>query len=90
MPSLLIRNVDAALHARLKEHAAAHRRSLEEDARELLRTAVARQATAPQEHPVDIARRLFGPEHGVELEIPPRGAAPGRPPPDFSDPGNKR
>jgi len=90
MPSLLIRNVDTALHARLKERAAAHRRSLEEEARELLRTAVAQQATAPQEHPVDIARRLFGQKHGVALDIPPRGTAPGRPPPDFSNPANKR
>jgi hypothetical protein len=29
---------------------------------------------------------LFGPEHGVELEIPPRDAAQDRPPPDFSGP----
>ena len=31
----------------------------EEEARELLRMAVAQRATTPQEHPVDIARRLF-------------------------------
>ena len=86
MPSLLIRNVDAALHARLKEHAAAHSRSLEEEARELLRAAVARQASAPRETVVDIARRLFGPKHGVELDIPPRGSAARRVPPDFSGP----
>jgi len=90
MTSLLISNVDSALHARLKEHAAAHRRSLEEDARELLRLGVAQQAIVPQEHLVDVARRLFGPKHGVELDIPPRGAAPGRAPPDFSHPANKR
>jgi len=84
--SLLIRNVDTALHARLKEHAAAHHRSLEEEARELLRTAVARQATSPRENIVDIARRFFGPEHGVVLDIPPRGSAPKSPPPDFSNP----
>ena len=90
MPSLLIRNVDTALHARLKEHAAAHHRSLEEDARELLRIAVARQATAPQEHPVDVARRLFGPEHGVDLDLPLRGAGPERAPPDFSHHDDKR
>jgi plasmid stability protein len=88
--SLLIRNVDTALHARLKEHATAHHRSLEEDARELLRLAVAQNATVPQEHPVDVARRLFGPQGGVELDIPQRGAAPGRVPPDFSHRGNKR
>ena len=81
MPSLLIRNVDAALHARLKELAAAHRRSLEEEARELLRAAVARQAAAPPENVADIARRFFGPKHGVELDIPPRGGAQDATPP---------
>jgi plasmid stability protein len=82
MPSLLIRNVDAALHARLKQHAAAHRRSLEDDVRELLRGAITRQPQ--EEHIVDLALRLFGPKHGIELDIPPRGNAPERPPPDFS------
>jgi len=87
MASLLIRNVDDALHARLKEAAARHRRSLEEEARELLRTAVARQEKeAPGETLVELARRLFGPEHGADLDIPPRGSAPSRPPPDFSGP----
>ena len=88
MTSLLIRNVDAALHARLKVQAAAHRRSLEEEARELLRTSLARQESKPdtQENLADIARRLFGPQHGVDLDIPPRRAAEDRPPPDFSGP----
>jgi len=74
------------LHARLKEHALAHRRSLEEEARELPRAGLARQAAAPRENVVDIARRLFGPRHGVELDIPPRGRAPRRTSPDFSGP----
>ena len=85
MPSLLIRNVDPVLHTRLKARAAEHRRSLEEEARELLRAAVARQEAAPRENLVDIARRLFGPEHGIELDIPPRGTEPERPAPAFSD-----
>ena len=84
MASVLIRNVDDALHTRLKVSAAAHRRSLEEEARELLRTAVARQEAPPRENLVTLARRLFGPEHGVDLVIPPRGSPPGRRPPDFS------
>ncbi len=84
MPSLLIRNVDPALHARLKARAAEHRRSLEEEAREL-RAGVARQEAEPRETLVQRARRLFGPEHGFDLEIPPRGAAPERLPPDFSE-----
>jgi plasmid stability protein len=82
MPSLLIRNIDKTLHARLKERAAAHRRSLELEARELLRLAVARQP--PEESIVDVARRLFGPKHGFDLVIPPRGSAPERPLPDFT------
>jgi plasmid stability protein len=83
MPSLLIGNVDAALPADVKEHAAVHHHSSEEEAHELLRASVARQRTPPQEHPVDIACRLFDPENGVELDIPPRGAAAERLPPDF-------
>lgn len=85
MASLLIRNIDEALHARLKARAAEHRRSLEEEARELLRTAVALHETTSQENLVDLAQRLFGPEHGIDLDIPPRGAAPRRPPLEFSD-----
>lgn len=86
MASVLIRNVDEALHRRLKASAASHRRSLEEEARELLRAAVARQETSPRENLVDIAQRLFGHEHGADLDLPPRGSAPERTPPDFSGP----
>jgi plasmid stability protein len=86
MASVLIRNVDDALHARLKASAAAHRRSLEEEARELLRAAVARQDAPPRESLAALARRLFGPDGGIDLDIPPRGAAPDSIPPDFSGP----
>lgn len=86
MASVLIRNVDEALHSRLKASAASHRRSLEEEVRELLRAAVARQGTSPRENLVDIARRLFGREHGVDLGIPSRGSAPASTPPDLSGP----
>lgn len=82
MPSLLIRNVDPALHARLKQRASAHRRSLEEEARDLLRIALA--SRSGDENIVDVADRLFGRKHGFDLVIPPRGSAPKRPPPDFS------
>lgn len=85
MVSLLIRNVDKALHSRLRARAAEHRRSLEEEARELLRTALARQETEARDNIVDIAQRLFGPEHGAELDTPPRGRAPETPPPEFDE-----
>jgi plasmid stability protein len=84
MASVLIRHVDDALHARLKASAAAHRRSLEEEAREMLRAAVARDQEPPRENIASIAQRLFGPAHGVDLEIPRRGSAPRRDPPDFA------
>lgn len=84
MPSVLIRNVDDALHARLKASAAAHRRSLEEEARELLRSAVARAQEPAGEGLVAIAHRLFGPEHGFDIDLPPRDVSAGRRVPDFS------
>ena len=85
MASLLIRHVDEALHARLKASAAVHRRSLEEEARELLRVAVARQDAPPRENLAALAQRLFGPAHGAAIDIPPRGSSPGRDPLVFAD-----
>jgi antitoxin FitA len=84
MPNLLIRNVEPALHASLKARAAAHHRSLEEEVRVLLRTGVTRpDEPVPKESLVAMAQRLFGPENGVDLELPPRDWRTDRPPPDF-------
>ena len=85
MPSVLIRNVDDALHKRLKDRAASHRRSLGEEARELLRVAVARDDQPEREHIVDAAARLFGKKYGFDLDLPDRNSEPERAPPDFSD-----
>ena len=90
MTSILIRNVDPVLHARLKARAAEHFRSLEEEARELLRVGLARQESRSVETLVELARRLFGPEHGADLNIPPRGGAPSSLPPDFMEPDTGR
>jgi plasmid stability protein len=85
MATLLIRNVDPDLHARLKARAAAHHRSLEEEARTLLRTGLARAETEPPgEDLVSLASRLFGPENGVDLNLSPRDPTLDRPPPNFS------
>lgn len=84
MPSLLIRHVDDDLRARLKARATAHRRSLEEEARELLRAGVARDEMPPRESLGALAQRLFGSTHGADLALPPRGAAPPSDPPDFT------
>lgn len=91
MSSVLIRNVDDALRAQLKARAAAHHRSLEEEIRETLRTAIARTACEPAEEDLaTIAARLFGPEKGVDLELPPRSAEQERPPIDFSGADDRR
>jgi plasmid stability protein len=85
MATLLIRNVDPSLHARLKARAAAHHRSLEEEARTLLRIGLAR--SEPEDKPEDLvslAERLFGSRGGIDLALPPRDRAQDRPPPDFS------
>ena len=82
MPSVLIRNVDETLHKRLKASAATHRRSLEEEARELLRACVARQDASRDENVADIVERLFGDEKdNFDLDIPARGRTPKLPPP---------
>jgi plasmid stability protein len=85
--SLRIRNVDPALRARLKERAKRNRRSMSEEAREMLRGALA-QDTGPKkrESIVDIANRIFGEDGGFELDIPPRSEELERPPVDFSGP----
>ncbi len=43
-------------------------------------------AAVPRETLYDIAWRIFGSTNGVNLELPPRGAVPGREPPDFRGP----
>ncbi len=88
MPSLLIRNVDPALHARLKARASRHRQSLEEEARELLRNAMARFDNEGEsgQSILDAAARLFGKHNGVDLDLPPRRSERERPPVDFSGP----
>ena len=91
MSSLLIRHVDDALRARLKARARAHHRSLEEEARETLRSALARDDDGEAgESVMQLAARLFGPERGVDLDLPPRAAEPQRPAPDFSGPEHGR
>jgi plasmid stability protein len=79
MASLLIRNVDEALRDQLKARARRHRRSLEEEARELLRAAMARDAGGG-ENLTAIAERLFGAERGIDLLLASRGTEQDRPP----------
>ena len=90
MSSLLIRHVDDALRARLKARARAHHRSLEEEVRETLRSALARDADEQEESILQLATQLFGPERGVDLDLPSRADDGQRPAPDFSGPEHGR
>ena len=84
LPRVLIADMDEALHNRLKSLAASHQRSIEDEAKELLSSAVARLEPGKREHIVDAAERLFGKSHGFDLELPGRNCETERTPPDFS------
>jgi plasmid stability protein len=78
MASILIRNIDEEVKARLRLRAARRGASMEAEARDILK----RELLRPIEEKslVEIAREIFG-KDGVDLKIPPR--RPVREPPDF-------
>ena len=80
MASLTIRRLDEGLKSRLRVRAAQHGRSMEEEAREILRVGLSTES-APKGLGTAI-REIFEPLGGVELELPPRDAV--RPPPGFT------
>lgn len=80
MAAITIRNVDDALKRRLRMQAAAHGRSMEDEARQILRAAL-NQDSAPSEGLGSALHALFKPYGGVDLELPERG--PMRTPPRF-------
>ena len=77
--SITIRNLDDDVKTRLRVRAAEHHRSVEEEARSILRDAVGRKPDS--RNLADILRSHFGPVKGVDLALPPR--EPGRKPPSF-------
>ena len=79
MASITIRNLDADVKTRLRMRAAVSGRSMEEEARLILRNAVGRQPSLRDL--ASIIRSHFGPANGMDLELPPR--EPGREPPSF-------
>ena len=81
MASITVRNLEAPLKARLRVQAAVHGRSMEEEAREILRSALNREPPKPANLAAAIRAR-FAPLGGVELEPLPR--EPVRDPPAFS------
>ena len=71
MASVTIRNLDERTKARLRVRAAQHGRSMEEEARTLLRTAL-REDTVAGGNLADAIRARFRRLGGVELRLPAR------------------
>jgi len=80
MPTLTIRRLDEKTKAGLRMQAAKHGRSMEEEAREILRSSL-RVLESEQCDLAESIRRRFAPFHCVELSIPTREAI--RKPPTF-------
>ncbi len=76
MANLSVRKLDEQTLERLRIRAARHGVSMEEEARRVLKRGV----SAP-ERIGDLAVQLFGPAHGVDLEL---AAHPPHEPPDFT------
>jgi plasmid stability protein len=81
MPILTIPDIDEDLRRKLRLRAAKHNRSMEEEARNILRCALS-QEPGSQENLAAAMRRLVEPFGGFELPPFPRG--PLMEPPDFT------
>lgn len=90
MASLTIRDLDDDTKERLRVRAAKRRRSMEEEARQILREAVRGDAVGEQTGADLFAaiRRRFEPLGGFDLELPPRDE-PIRDPPSFGSTARK-
>jgi plasmid stability protein len=80
MASITIRRLDDAVKAKLRVRAASRGRSMEEEAREILKAGLA-ETRVSKLNLVDAIRRHIAPLGGVELTIPKR--EPMRKPPTF-------
>jgi antitoxin FitA len=81
MASITIRNLDETVKRKLRLRAAQRNRSMEDEARDILRTALA-QEPAQAGNLADAIRRRVERLGGIELALPVRG--PMREPPDFT------
>lgn len=74
MASITIRNLDESLKRRLRIRSAEHGRSMEEEVREIIRSAVGEEA--PPENLAAAIRARITPLGGVELDLPKRDPMP--------------
>ena len=82
MASITIRNLEDSLKAKLRVRAAQHGRSMEDEARHILRNALTETSHEPT-NLYDLIRRHIDPVGGIDLEIPER--SPLREPPRFDE-----
>lgn len=73
MTTMTIRNIEDRLKARLRVQAALHGRSMEDEVREILRSALATEPTRTTPLVESIRARVVS-LGGVELSLPPREA----------------
>lgn len=73
MASMTIRDIDEKLKAKLRIQAARHGRSMEDEARDILRTALSIEPSRAKGL-VEAVRARIEPFGGVELDIAPREA----------------
>ena len=73
MASLTIRNIPEEAKRRFRQRAAAHGRSMEEEARQLILDAAARNDNASRKSMGEMLYEMSRP--GIELPIPPRTPA---------------
>lgn len=73
MASIVIRNLDEETKRKLKIRAATNGRSMEQEAREILKSALA-QSAKRKANLAERIREIFGPLGGVEMERLPREA----------------
>ncbi len=78
MASITIRNLDESIKARLRVRAAHHKRSMEDEARKILRAALVDEPPRGR-NLADAIHKRFRDLGGVDLRPPPRAAM--RPPP---------
>lgn len=71
MASITIRKLDEQTKARLRVRAAHRQRSMEDEARNILRAALAEEDSAPR-NLAETIRRRFKPLGGVDLRLPVR------------------
>ncbi|MBC6428089.1 MAG: hypothetical protein GDA55_02505 [Cellvibrionales bacterium] len=82
MGSLTIRDLDDEVKKRLRVRAAERGHSMQEEARIILGASLGVVRGMPGKELVKVMRELFGPENGVDLDLPPRSST--REVPDFS------